>query len=181
MKKAKIVTKAKKEDKKEITESYSLKDLLKIVLTLLIVFAVFYFITVLVVKPNNNNSGHDNSNVQIDSSKITISNLLNRSESEYYVLATKASLYEGISSKMNYSEIYNKYISDYKSKDDSSKFYEVDLDDAFNKRYLSDDLNISDDLEEMQINDEVLFKISNHKIEAYYVGSDSIIKALSSL
>ena len=184
MKKAKIVKLEKSDQQskvKDIEESYSVKKFIFIILVLVLVFATFYFITTLVVKSEKLETTSNNIVPQIDTSKILISQLLDRSQEEYYVLAIKPSLYDNYTSRANYTEIYNKYIKDYSSKENSLKFYKVDLDDALNKNYLDKEINITNDLSKIKINDEVLFKINRGKIEDYYVGSDSIIKALSEI
>ena len=184
MKKAKIVKTQKsiQESKvNDIDESYSLKKFIFIILILVLVFAIFYFITILVVRPSKEQNLSNNTSSQIDTSKILIGQLLDRNENEYYALAIKPSLYNDYSSKIDYVQIYNKYIGDYKSRDNSLKFYTIDLDDALNKNYLSDKTNITDNLSELSISDEALFKVNNGKIEKYYVGSESIINALSQL
>ena len=180
MKKAKLIKANQKQEINDIQESYSIKNLIKIILILVIVFAVFYFITTLVVKPAKG-TVQNNAVAEIDSTKITLSHLLDRSEEAYYVLVTKESLYNSFNSKINYSEIYDKYISDYSKKEESLPIYKVDLDNALNKNYVSDEFNISDNVNEIKLNDEVLFRIENHKIKDYYVGSEDIVKTLSEL
>ena len=106
MKKAKIVKTSEKKEVQEEIESYSLKDLIIIVLIVTAVFVVFYFITTLVVKPSDNSTNKTNTYTPIDSTMITLNSLLNRSEDEYYVLATKESLYNSVASEMNYVNIY---------------------------------------------------------------------------
>lgn len=176
MKTARIRNSNKKEDKKDINNEYSMKKMIIITIIIMAVFLAFYFVTDLIVEPIVEED--IDTPVVLDSSKITMGNLLNRKDSEYYVLATKNSLY---SSSTNYEEIYNSYINDYNKKDNSLKFYKVDLDDALNKSYLSEELNITDDLSSLRLNDEVLFKIKDSKIENYYVGSKQIIEELSNL
>lgn len=178
MKKAKIKKIYKIEKEEILKEEYSLKKLLLIILLVCGVLGIFYFITVLVVKPNNIMKSD---NLEIDSEKITFNQLFTRSDEEYYVLAVKKSLHENNYSKENYIDLYNKYIEDYKSRENSLKFYIIDLDDAFNKNYISDELNITDDVDNLKLNDEVLFKINNKTIESYYAGKDSIINELSNL
>ena len=179
MKKAKIV---KQDKNKEINnnEEYSLKDMLKIILIVLIVFVAFYFITFFVVKPNNDNT-QNNTSSDIDPTLITLNHLLDRDEDEYYVLAIKESLYASYTKQINYIQIYNKYISDYNNKEGSLTFYSINLDDSLNKSYLSDKTNITENLNELKLSDEALFKIKNGKIEESYVGSKSIINALSKI
>ena len=177
MKVAKI--KNQKENKKEVMEkdSYSVMSMLKIILVVLITFIAFYLITYFVIK-NDTPNNTTNYNTQIDSSKIVFNNLLNRSEDEYYVLAYKS---KRENEKVDYKSLYDNYINSYKSKEDALKFYMIDIDDAFNKAFISDELNISDNLEELKINDEVLFKISNGSIENSYVGSEEILNKLSEI
>ena len=181
MKKAKISKTVKKEKINDATELYSIKNLLLIILIIVLVFSIFYFITTLVVKSSKQDIPTRNNITEIDCTKITLNHLLDRKDQEYYVLVTKESLYNNLGLKTNYIEIYDKYINDYSKKDESLKFYKVDLDDALNKNYIGNSTNISENLEELKLNDEVLFKISDGKIEKYYIGNEDIIKTLSSL
>ena len=181
MKAARIRKNNKKEKEKTFEEEYSFKKMSIIIITIIIVFLAFYFITTLVVKQVKD----DNSNnviSELDSTKITLNHLLDRKEQEYFVLATKKSLYQTSSySNIDYTEIYNKYIKDYSLKENSIAFYYVDLDDALNRSFISEEINITENIENLRINDEILFKVIGGKINSYYVGNSEIIKALSSL
>lgn len=175
VKKAKL----KKIDKKEKNvqkDTYSLKNLILIIVILVVVFSIFYFITTLFVKPEEKNVSNEQV-TEINSKKIVISKLLNQKENEYYVIATK----KPKNSKANYLELYNNYIEKYKTEEGSLTFYNVDLDDAINKTYIGEKLNISDNIDELKVNDEVLFKIKDGKIDKYYVGNKDILDALSTL
>lgn len=176
------VAKIKQKQKKEIINSeevYSLKRMIKIVIALLAIFCFFYFITILLV--DNKKSDENNSVSVIDSSKIILSQLLTRNEEEYYVIATQSSLYDSSYIETSYIKFYNNYINTYSQKEDSLKFYYVDLDSALNKNYLGEDINITNDIEKLKLNNEVLFKIKKGKIEKYYVGKEQILDKLSSL
>lgn len=179
MKTARIRNNNKKEKNEVIVEEeYSMKKMIIIIASLIVVFLVFYFITTLVVKPvkqNNTNS----TRTEIDSTKITLNHLLDRKESEYYILVTKNSLYEALN--VNYETIYNQYITDYSKQEDSLTFYKSNLDDALNKNFVGEDTNITENLEELKLGDEVLFKIKDGKIDSYSVGHSEIVKTLSSL
>ena len=175
MKKAKLVKNNKKQEIME-KDSYSLKSFLLIILVLVIILGIFYLITTLVVKPVNP-TDNDNGVTIIDETKITLNNLLNRKEKEYYVLTTK----QNNNAQANYQTLYNNYINEYKKLEESLTFYNVNLDDALNKGYISDKLNISDDLSELKVNDDILFKIKDNKIEEYFAGSKNILKELSTL
>ena len=176
MKKAKLVKNNKKQETQIEKDSYSLKSFLLIVLVLVIILGIFYFITTLIAKPVNN-TDNDNGVTIIDETKITLSNLLNRKEKEYYVLATK----QNNNNQANYQTLYNNYINEYKEQEDALTFYTVNLDDALNKSYISDELNITDDLSELKVNDDILFKIKDNKIEEHFAGSKDILEELSTL
>lgn len=175
MKKAKLVKNNKKQEIIE-KDSYSLKSFLLIILVLVIILGIFYFITTLVVKPVNP-TDNDNGVTIIDETKITLNNLLNRKEKEYYVLATK----QNNNKEANYQTLYNNYINEYKKQENALTFYNINLDDALNKGYISDKLNISNDLSELKVNDDILFKIKDNKIEEYFAGSKNILNQLSTL
>ena len=178
MKVAKI--KEKNDNKREkIEETYTLKSMMKILLCILTIFVIFYLITNFIV--NNKKSGENDNVTVVDFSKITLSQLLNREEDEYFVIATMASLYNSSYVDTNYINLYNEHINNYKQKDESYAFYYVDLDSALNKNHISDKLNITDDLSKLQLNDEVLFKIKNGSIEKTYVGREKILDKLSRL
>ena len=179
MKTARIRNNNKKEQKEIITEEeYSMKKMILIISLLIIVFLIFYFITTLVVKPVKQDN-KNNTITEIDSTKITLNHLLDRKESEYYVLATKNSLYKELN--VNYETIYNKYIKDYKKQENALTFYKTNLDDALNKSFSGEETNITDNLQELKLSDEVLFKIKDGKIDGYSVGHNEIVKTLSSL
>ena len=82
--------------------------MIKILLVLVILFGVFYLLTMFLVKDRKVET--NTPEVVLDSSKITLSQLLNREEEEYYVLATKSSLYESSYVNTDYIEFYNNYI-----------------------------------------------------------------------
>lgn len=180
MKTAKLKKNKKQEITKPVENEYSIKSMIIIVTIIAAIFLVFYFITTLVVKPVEENND-TNTITEIDSTKITLSNLFNRKESEYYVLAIKESLYKNSYNRINYTEMYDGYIDTYSQTETALPFYRIDLDDALNKAYLSEELNITEDLSNLKLNNEVLFKIKDGKIESYYVGNSDIIEALSNL
>lgn len=176
MKVAKIKDKkTEKNNKIEIPENeYSIKKIIITLVILIVVFFSFYFITMLVVKPHKEVKDNNNIPVEFDSTLITLSQILDRKENEYYVLASSSD------SKPNFNDIYNSYLSSYKDKEDALKVYKVDLSDSFNNGYKGE-TNITDNLNELKVNEDVLFKIKDKKIEKYFVGSTDILKELSEL
>ena len=176
MKKAKIAKNNKKQKLEVEKDSYSIKKLLLIILVLVVIFGIFYLITTLFVNPIDE-SDISNGITEFDTTKITLNKLLSRKENEYYVLATK----QRENNKTDYQIIYNNYINEYSSSDNSLKFYYVDLSDALNKNYIGEKTNITDELSKLKLNEDTLFKIKEGKIEEYFIGNSQIIKELSSL
>lgn len=165
----------KKEEKKIEThnEEYSIKSMVKITIIISVIFCLFYFITTLIAKPVENKE----SQVSLNENEILVNQLFNRKDDEYYVLVHKNSLYKN----SGYMDIYNLYIEEYLQQEEKLSFYYIDLDNALNKQYYGDNLNITTDLTKLKLNDEVLFKIKNGKIEKTYEGKDNIIDKLSRL
>ena len=174
MKVAKIKKTDKKVEKIEFNEELTPKKFIITIASILLVLAVFYFITTLVVKPIINSRKSDP--VQFDSSKITMGQLLSRSEKRYYALAVKRSEHLEMAT-FNFIELYNSYIESYKKKDNALNVYWIDMDDAFNNAYWGEEL----DIKKLIINDDVLFEIAKGKIKKYYVGHSKISEVLAKL
>lgn len=175
----KVAKLKKTNEKKKVVEveetEFSVKKLIQTVVIILLVLTVFYIITVFVVKPtvNEKNSEH----VQFDTTKITMNQLLTRKEDNYYVLAVKESAYLNLYTTFNYFELYNNYIKQYTAKENSLKFYWIDMDDAFNASHWSNEL----DIDNFIINDDVLFRVSDGKLSSYYIGHEEILKELQKI
>ena len=171
--------KIKKTDNKRIieeeySEEFSFTNFISIILVILIVLGIFYTITVFVAKsPKAENNVRDS---VIDSDMVTITNMLSKKESDYYVLAFK---YE--SGKKTNLDIYQKYIKDIKSNNESFVMYKVNLSDAINKAYIGTENNITDDLTSFKISDEILLHVIDNKIEETFIGLDNISSKLKEL
>ena len=154
---------------------FTIKKLVGTIVSILWAIALFYGITVLVVKPlvESPKKGI----VEIDTTKITMNQVLTRKESEYYVLAVKESEYINLYTNLNYFELYNNAINKYKENEDSLNFYWVDMDDAFNGAHWGEEV----DIDNLIINDDTLFKVSDGRISNYYVGHEDILEALQNL
>lgn len=184
MKAAKLKKKGYIETEKnvETREQYSIKNFIKIVLIIALVFSTFYFITIVVT--NNQEQEQEENYTVIDSEKIILSNLFSQKEDKYYVLAIKESLRkENLNESINadYTELYNQYISEYSNNENALTFYKVDLDDAFNKSFIADEENVVSDIDKLKLSDETLMKIENGKITKYYIGHKDITDALKEL
>ena len=179
MKAAKLRNVKAKKEIENNKDEYSIQSMLKIILIIILILGIFYLITYFWVK--NKKEEKRESYTVIDTSKILLNGLLSKPESEYYVLATMPSKYDSSYQILNYNRLYDEYVNKYKQQEDALVFYYIDLDDALNKNYLSDETIISNDLSELKVSDEVLFRIENSEIIDYYIGSEEIIDALSDL
>lgn len=154
-------------------DNYQLKNMIIIITIIIIMFMVFYFITTTLIKDDEEVYLEEETSTETQKEKILVGQIFNRSDKEYYVLAYKQD--------DQFINLYETYISEYTSNDNHLNFYKVDLDEGLNKSYISDELNISDDLKELKINDTVLFKIVDGKIDSYYVGNSKIIEYLKEI
>lgn len=180
MKKAKLA-KTNIKNENVISESYSIKSLVKIICILFLIIGIFYTITYFVINRPKETQNAETHTV-IDTEKITISQILKQKEEEYYVLATMESLYKNSGNyTANYIKLYNEYVLKYQQQEGNLKIYRIDLDSAFNKKYISDETIITDDISNMKLNDEVLIKVKNGKIDKYYLGHTNITDKLSRL
>lgn len=158
----------------EYNDEFSFTKFVSIVLIIMIVLALFFTITVFVAKKPEVKKG--TSNGVINTEMVTISNMLSKKESDYYVLA-----YKSESGKKTNLDIYNAYIKDIKDKNTNFKLYKVNLGDAMNKSYISTENNITNNLDEFKISDEVLIHVVDNEIEDSFVGISEISSKLSEL
>ena len=102
-------------------------------------------------------------NVQISDTNILIGEVFNRNETEYLVLFDKL------------DKNGNAYIRSLLSNEKDTKVYYVDMNDGFNKKYISEESNANaTNSNELKINDITLIKIQNGSIKNYIVGEENI-------
>ena len=158
----------------EYSEEFSLKKFIGIIVIILVVLGVFYAITTFVAKApkveRNTPTG------VINTDMTTISNMLSKKESDYYILAYKVE-----AGKKSNLDVYNMYLKDIKDKNQDFKLYKVNLGDAINKAYEGTENNITNNLNEFKISDEVLMHIVNNEIEESFIGINEISSKLSEL
>lgn len=140
-----------------------IKNLIIVVLIISIIFVALYFVTKYILI--NKKDTQINESV-IQSEKIIFGQLLNREAEEYYVIA--------YDSNNKSKSLYDKYITKYNQKENHLPFYEININEAFNKSFVADSVNITDDISKLKVNGDVLFKIKNNKIDDYKVGSSNI-------
>lgn len=156
-------------------DKYNIKQMIIFILIIVITLGIFYGITILVTK-NKKTTTDDapsttNEDVSIDYDTILAQNIFNQSEDSYYVLAS-------FNDDENLST-YKDSIDKYKAKENSLKVYEIDLDSAFNKNYVSDVSNFKS--EYPIFSETTLLKIENGKITETYEGKSNITTNLSVL
>jgi hypothetical protein len=155
----------------KMEENYDIKKLSLYILIIMAVLLVFYGITVIVTNNQSTNEENSEQTTVIDYEKILVKNIYTQKEETYYVFAsmpddTNLSSYE--SSISTYSELKN-----------SLKVYTVDLSDAFNKKYVSDESNFNDEYPIFK--ETTILKIENKKITETYEGEEQISAILNIL
>lgn len=153
----------------------TVQNLIKIILIIAAAFVLFYMITYFVTKHNKKYSWENNNEssiIQYD--KIMFGTLFSQGADEYYALE--------VADSNDNKDIYDTYIAMYKDKDEALSFYTIDLDSAFNKKYLSENSNLeTNDLNELKVKETTLFKIKNSKIIEHIEGNEQIIEKFKSL
>ena len=152
-------------------DSFKAKNVIIVILIIMAVLVSFYFITKYVLEHKKDNTPVVES--VIDREKIMFGQIFSRSDDEYYVIAYN----ESGKSK----DIYNKYIEKYNSKDNHVKFYEINLEDEFNKKFISEKSNIVSNINELKVSGDTLFKIKDKTIEEYKEGTSDISSYLKEI
>ena len=145
-------------------DTFKFKNLIAWIIVIIIVLVGFYFITNYVIDHKQDDTQQQESVIQTE--KIIFGQIFDRKYNEYYVLAYKEN--------SNLKGIYNRYISKYNKKDNHLNVFMINMDEAFNQKFISDKSNIVNDIKQLKISDETLFKIKDGKIEDYKSGSTEI-------
>ncbi|MDD6323213.1 MAG: hypothetical protein PUA73_01225 [Bacilli bacterium] len=155
------------------SETTEITKLIKIVLIVTGIILIFYGVTTVVTKKATEAAKEKNSTkATIQYDNIMIGSMLNMDDT-YYVLIEDEN---------------DKKIDEYKTSlqtisatEEAPRIYTANLEDSFNKVYLSSKENYTDNLEEFKCKGTILIKVSNHKIEQTYDTYDSISKKLNEL
>ena len=168
MKKAKKVNSQKTGSM--ISTDNEMSKLIILILVVALVFALFYVITLFVTKKDSNvdNNNEENLETTIQYEKILASNILSQKGDEYYVLVYFNS--------DSYVDFYKSYLSYYSSKVDGSvPYYYVDMDEVFNKSYISDKSMLSaTDAKDLRFSQTALLRVRGNKIISTYEGNEQI-------
>ena len=153
-----------------ISTDNEMSKLLILILVVALIFALFYVITLFATK--NDNSGENNNNEDLNSTiqyeKILAGNILSQKDSEYYVLVYFNS--------DEYVNLYKNYLVYYASKATNPvPYYQVDMDDVFNKLYISEksNLNVSNS-SDFRFSQTALLRVKDSKVISSYEGKDQI-------
>lgn len=158
-----------------MTTGNELVNLIKIVVIISAVLLVFYFITVIVEKKLNKHDYTIKDEVAvIQYDKIIVGEILNRTDSSYYVLVEKES--------DPYIDLYKTYLTTYSNTENSLRYYTVDLSDIFNRNSVADQNYVEgNDTSKYKFASTSLLKIENGELAAVYSDNESITQYLSNL
>jgi hypothetical protein len=160
-------SKIKNLEKELAEEDNDMKRLIKIFIGVIACLAVFYLIFAFFHGELFKKSEKEKETIQ--NVEIMAGNLLNRDESEYYVLLYK---FDGDNEKLC-SGIYNVYTS----KESTTKMYKVNLSSGLNKDYMTDkeaEINTSS-IEGLKVIDATLLKVKDGKVVETISGRDKLV------
>ncbi len=143
------------------------KKIIKCTLCILIIFAIMYGVTVLIL--NNSSDSYDakEENTTIQYREILAGTTFNKKDKEYYVLFYNVDEDE--------NNTYGDLLSDYEAKDDRLPIYYVDLGNSMNKSCISNEANEhASNATELKIKTATLIHLKDKKIVDYVEGKDSI-------
>jgi len=138
--------------------SFEPKQVLKIVIIMIITLGVFYLLTLGILSKKESVVGKYNPSIQYN--KILVGESFTQERKEYLVLYYN-------SSKDDMDNIHS-LISAHKDKKNSLYLYTVDMNEAFNKEYISDSSNReANNAGELKISGTTLIHFKDNKIVEY--------------
>lgn len=147
-----------------------LKNGIKCVVIVLVIFAIMYLLTLLILKKASTDYiTKDNEKTSIQYSEILAGTSFDKKDNEYLVLFYDMN--EDEKEKYTYANL----VSNYEAKDEHLPIYYVDLSSALNKSVVSEESNKNaKSAEELKINGATLIKFNTEGIVEYIEGKDSI-------
>ena len=134
------------------------KKVLLVAGIIIIVFAAFYFLTVFITGRSTTKTNTTTGETYISYSEIMAGRSFSMPENEYLVLYYDKSDSELLST-------YSSIVSSYRSKEDHLTIYTVDMSDALNKTYISEEKNISpSNVSELKINGPTLIRFREGQV-----------------
>ena len=169
LKEQKRLKQERRESEKMFSDNDGFSNSLKITLGVLL-FIGISFITINIAKGNWNLFNSKNRKItEIDSSQVIVGTMFNKEEGEYLVLAYDMNGED----KDLYSYVSQNYGG-------TLVIYYLDLSSGFNKKFIGDSANITNDLSQLKFAGPTLLAINKDQIVESYVTEDAIINYLNS-
>lgn len=167
-----------KQENVTINKENEASKLLKIVLIVTIIMAIFYGITIVATNKADKTKKEKAiettaEKAEIQYENIMIGTMLNYSGTYYVLIKNKDD---------NRLEEYESLVDSIKSNENAPTIYNADLSDGFNKGYLAKEANNpKDTVDGFTVTSTTLVKIVDNKIDAVYDNYDSIKEKLNEL
>lgn len=176
--------KNKKSSKKSVEREHSkviesvgefdgnVKQIFWIVIATILVFCAFYFLTLYLTGRDSTKRNSTTTEGTISYTEIMAGRSFSMPENEYLVLYYDKSDSELLST-------YSNIVSSYRSKEDHFTIYTVDMSDALNKTYISEEKNISpSNVSELKINGPTLIRFREGQVANFVEGEADITSYL---
>lgn len=161
-----------------MSSSFSLEvgKVVKLFIVIILVFVVFYFLTVYILEKGDSSSAIVDTTpaeADIQYQEILAGNSFSMRDDHYYVL------YYDMSSD-DLKSTYTNIVSTYEDKDDHYAIYTADMSSVFNKQYVSGTANSDvQDVDYLRVAGPTLIEFENGRAVDYIEGEDAITQELS--
>ena len=153
-------------------EDKAVRNFIIIFVIVLLFIVGIYFFTAFVNKDNDAKTEETNTSteVEIDTSKVIVGTMLQKSDKDYYVILYK--------SDDNKASEYMSLASRYKSSKGALPIYTVDLSDGMNSKYYDkDNTNLSaENINDLRFGDITLLEVKDNKIAKSFNSVEKIKK-----
>ena len=161
---------SKKKNQSIFSSDNEMAKLILLIIIVALAFAIFYIITLFVIKKDEQKTENNEETTEatIQYQKILVSNILSQKDNEYYVLV--------YTENDPYYDAYENYLLYYEmAKEDAVPYYYVELNNAFNKKFINEKSNLKvEKAEEFKFSETTLLRIKDGKVISTYEGKDSI-------
>ncbi len=156
----------------ETTNTNEVKSFVRIIVTVMVIFVIFYFVTVLTTgrkKGEYTKATTTPSVIQYD--EILLGELYHQKETDYFVLAEEK--------EDPYISLFENLLYQISKKEKGIPYYTADLSSAMNQRFVGETANFTK--ENLKVTGTTLFRIQNGNIIAHYETSETILEFLKTL
>lgn len=172
MSKKQILKNMEKNSKKNISSSEKdtfFKFITTLVILILVMILVYFLIGVFYTKEIDFKSDdeEETEEVSVDNSTITLGQLFEQSDDEYYVVVYDVN---------EENSVVATWLSIFKSNNSDASVYTVDSKNKLNSRYLTEDEsnNAPSSYSDLKVKSPTLIKVKDKKVSEYIEGEDSI-------